>query len=618
VERVVDDADFGILTMSSPDCPACDRFLARHPTTVHCAELHFKVAQIREAHADSGDASVRSGAAQAYAKAAAECVASDPLLPRALLGCARNLHALGKNDSASSKLKDFFARFEDSSCASEGYYLRGLVLKSRRLLSEALDQFKKVLDSYPLSVVAEQARYEAATAYLAMGSYEEALDEFRLCGRNGATGDRGAEVRLGASRCLRKLSRPDEAVVLLLDIVQAKVAPDCAGDAYTELSEIAQSKGQVREAVEYCAKAIAIDGYARKNEAIVALASLHFCNRMYADAAAAYKRALPFVKSRKDSASVCAGMASALFMDGRRAEAESASQFFKTRFGVACEAYSQIVYHEGLAALVSKDYDKARSRFNYILDRYPESTWSDGAAYQSALSWYYAGKTEVALDKFNAFLTMFPRSTFAGCADFKIGMIYHDQNDFEQASKYFASALYQLSTDRMTRFRAAHNAAIDLQKLSRWLDAARMYETTIDSFPEEINPSSGFLKTGFCFLQASRYDEALRLFAKASVNPGPEEKPEILYWIATCWARQGELRKAAAEYLKVPALYVGLGRWGLTSECEAARIFEKLGEYKKALDLYRKIVRFDGETGELGRDAASRIEQLSTITENEQ
>jgi len=450
-----------------------------------------------------------------------------------------------------------------------------------------------------------------------MSRYEEALDGFRLCAGNGASGDRGAEARLGAARCLLKLSRPDEASALLLDIVRAKVAPGCAGDAYAALSEIAQSKGQVREAVEYCGKAIAIEGYARKNQAVVALASLYFGNRMYPEAAAAYKRSLAFVKSRKDSATVCAGMVSALLMDGQRAEAENASRFFKTRFGVACEAYSQIAYHEGLCALVSKDYDKARSRFNYILDRYPESTWRDGAAYQSALSWFYAGKTEVALDKFNAFLTSFPRSSFAGCADFKIGMIYHDQNDFEQASKYFAAALSQLSTDRMTRFRAAYNAAIDLQKLSRWLDAARMYETTIDSFPEEINPSSGFLKTGFCFLQASRYDEALRLFAKASVNPGLEEKPEILYWIATCWAREGELRKAAAEYLKVPTLYAGIGRWGLTSESEAARLFEKLGEYKKALELYRKIVRVDGETGELGREATSRIEQLSSITENE-
>jgi tetratricopeptide (TPR) repeat protein len=120
------------------------------------------------------------------------------------------------------------------------------------------------------------------------------------------------------------------------------------------------------------------------------------------------------------------------------------------------------------------------------------------------------------------------------------------------------------------------------------------------------------LKIGFCCIQGARMEDALKKLQKAGAsNPAAQEKPEIMYWTATCYAKLGDLQKAVSEYLKVPAQYENSGQWPVTSEYEAARICERLGDYKKALGLYKKIVLVDGENGDIGKEALVQISRLT-------
>jgi tetratricopeptide (TPR) repeat protein len=193
-------------------------------------------------------------------------------------------------------------------------------------------------------------------------------------------------------------------------------------------------------------------------------------------------------------------------------------------------------------------------------------------------------------------------------------MIFHGQNDFIRAAEYFSRVINEKTVDSMTRLHAANNAAVAYQKTSSWLDAARMYTLIINEYPDQIHLSSYHLKCGFCFVQASRNEEALAHFNEANIDPNKEDKPEIIYWIATCYSKMGDHTKAIAEYLKVPYLYSGIGKWGVTAEFEAARLYERQGEYDKAVTLYKKIIRSDGEQGRFGKNALARIQQLNLLT----
>ena len=52
----------------------------------------------------------------------------------------------------------------------------------------------------------------------------------------------------------------------------------------------------------------------------------------------------------------------------------------------------------------------------------------------------------------------------------------------------------------------------------------------------------------------------------------------------------------------------------MTSEFEAARICERLGDSKKAFGLYKKIIFSDGENGQIGKEAQAQISRLGVGT----
>jgi TolA-binding protein len=614
---VSDDAAFRVMMLSKPDIAAYDRYLARYPRGSHHDEVLLLIGRHFEAKAEvASDTSARRTALDAYRAIIRDGPDGD-CAPQAYLGSARLYNMLDKQDSALAVIREFFLHCTDSAMAAEGCYLEGFSEKSRQNYSVALEKFKKVLYSYPFSGFARQARYEVAETYFAMGRYHDALTNYRLLVQHSVPDERAARARLGIGRSCAMLGRTGEAQQTLSAIVAEKPAPECAGSARFELAGLAQKGNNPAEAMRQYTLILGMPSFQDKRMVLMKMGSLSLDTREYSGAVLLFERALDAAASTADSAAAEAGVITALVMSGSQRAADKKIAQFAVRFGQDREVFAQIVYHQGLQNLVKKDYDHARSRFAAVLDKYSKSAYADSAAYQTALSYFYEGKKDKALDLFNRFINERPQSGLIGFAQFKIGMIYHDQNDFEQAVTFFSATLSHAETDSTTRFRAAYNAAIGLQKLSRWLDAGRMYELILDSFPQEISPSAAQLKIGFCFIQASHTAEALAHFQKAGDNPDPQEKPEVLYWIATCYAKMGDYQRATAEYLKVPALYAGMGRWDLTSECEAARLFERMGEYRKAVSLYKKILSTDGESGELGKEALARMEQLNGIMESQ-
>ena len=617
VPAVSDDAAFRVMMLSAPDGAAFERFLSRYPKSGHRDEVLLLIGRQYEEKAEgAGDALARQRSIEAYRA----IIRDDPeggCAPQAYLGCGRQYGELDKPDSSLALMKEFSLHCADSSMAAEACFIEGRAEKSLGNYSIALEKFKKVLYSYPFSGRARQARYGIAETYFAMGRYHDALTNYRLYAQHSVPDERAAWARLGIGRCLIMLGRTGEAVQTMSALVTERPPPECAGSARFELAGLAQKHNDNGEAMRQYTQILGLPSYPEKRTILMKMGALSIDTREYSCAAAFFERAMAAAKAGADSADAAAGVITALVMDGQRKSADKKIAQFFARYGQNRDAFAQVVYHEGLHHLVKKEYDRARSRFAVVLDKYSKSSYADAAAYQTALSYFYEGKKEKALDMFNRFINEYPQSGFVGLSQFKIGMIYHEQNDFEQAVTFFSAALSHAETDSTTRFRAAYNAAIGLQKLSRWLEAGRMYELILDSFPEEISPSAAKLKIGFCLIQASYTAEALAHFQKAGDNPDPQEKPEVLYWIATCYAKMGEYQRAAAEYLKVPALYAGIGRWDLTAECEAARLYERLGEYGKAVSLYKKILSMDGETGDLGKEALARMAQLNGILENQ-
>jgi tetratricopeptide (TPR) repeat protein len=384
------------------------------------------------------------------------------------------------------------------------------------------------------------------------------------------------------------------------------------GGVYFELAQCYKSKGDVHGALEQLQKALAVDSFPDKGAVYAGMGALYFDNSLYSDAARAFARSLLFAIGDSDSLAALVGNIKAQIMDGQEG-VEKAANVLKKRFGARHEAMAEVAYHQGLRLLIEKKYDAAIKKFKYMAEAFEKSPRRADAAFQTGLCYYYMGKQAKALELFYDFLAQYPGSSFCAMAYFKIGMMLHERGDFMPAAGIFEKVVSASGGDEKTRFRAAYNAAIDFQKSSAWLEAARIYRMIIDSFPEEVSSSSTYLKMGFCCIQASHYEDALKYFQKAVAGAQPDEKPEIIYWTAYCWAKLGDHQKAVMEYLKVPALYPNAGQWAITSQFEAARLYEHSGEMKKAFALYKKIILADGEKGVFGKEAAVQCAHLNFL-----
>ena len=607
------EAAFRRMMLSSPEIGQLREFLSSYPDSPYQAEVLMEIARRYRREAKEEGSKGTGKAVEALAHLVSRFPATEQA-EQAYALLARSLVALGELDSAQSVIATFLKRYEHSEYAPEVLYTRGIIARKRGNYGKALDVFNDVFHRYPFSPFASLSRYELAAAQLETGRVFEALGNFRAYAEDYPAGRYAQDARYGIARCLVKTGAVEEASRILSGLLESDVSERVKAGAYAEMGHIARSNGDLPAAIDYYKKGLAARQLASRGEVLLALGELYYEKKIYGDAAKAYRTALKHMRTEEDSSRALLGAVCSLIMDGDARKSGSYRKLFDKRFPDDRNGRARIVFTEGLHHLAGKRYEKAADRFNDLVSKYGQTAWADNALYHRALSYYYNNDKEKSFKLFRETAEKYPRSEFVPAARFKVGMILHGNEEYMRAAHEFQAVVEDKRADSETRYRATHNAALDFQKVAAWVDAARMYERLLEDFPDRTSESQAHLKIGFCLVQGSQFEEALKHFRKADVNANEEDRPEILYWIATCFSKLGRHEKAIAEYLKVPYLYSGVGKWGVTAELEAARLYERMGEFKKARSLYGKVVRSDGEHGQFGKQASERLKRLEKLT----
>jgi len=607
---IVDNAQFHIMMLGAPSIADLERYCARASAGGHLGEALMQIGDYYEKRAPDADGKQARKAIDAYTRVVRS--AAGQYRSRALLSLARTWYAAGCLDSAYSSVRELTRLYPDTACMVEGAHLDALIEKKRGNYAVAVVKLQSVIAMQPFGELAQRARFDLASTQFASSGFSDALRDYRTYLLSYPGGENVLEARFGIARCQVRLGKSEEAGQALIELLKEKCPSALIGGIYYELAQCFKSKGDVQTALEYFQKALAVDSFPDKGAVYARMGGLYFGNSLYGDAVRAFTRFLPYAYTESDSLTGIIGIITSQTMDGQEPAAEKTEGFFKKRFGSRHPRYGEVVYYEGLRAVIDKRYEVAIKKFKTIAETFGASEYGDDAAYQIGLCYYYMGKQEKAFEVFHDFIEQYPGSSCVAMANFKIGMMLHDRGDYIPAAEAFEKVVNDLGGDEKTRFRAAYNAAIDYQKSSSWIDAARQYRTIIDSFPQEVGVISTYVKIGFCYIQASHFEEALKYFQKAATGASADEKPEIMYWTAQCWARLGDHQKAITEYLKVPPQ----GQWAVTSQFEAARLYEHTGEMKKAFALYKKIVASDGEKGVFGKEALAQCARLTPLVKD--
>lgn len=607
-----EEADYRLMQLEAPTELQYSQFIEKYPTSKYREEIYIKLAKIHE-NTPQGNNEHLQLAAQYYQRSLEE-FPKGTYSATALLGSAKCAYLLQQYDMAEAYLSQYHNTEGVLQNDGEAFFIAGKIYFKKEEYEKAIDSFKELLLRYPVSYFAHESRYFLALAELQSKKYFNAATNFDAYITNAPEGKYQLLALYGIAKCKQYSGGIVEAKAIFKKLLNEKISPKLHGEISYELGILAEANGDAVTAVKYYTDALKTGDEERQKKLTYTVGELYMEQEKYSNAARYFKAAMPMAETEKDHLNAKLKYYSCIIMTGKSKESSKELRTFRREIKKNRNASAELTYYEALRLLDEKNYSKAESRFQYIMAKYKGSDRVDDAEYYRSLCYYYQKKDDEAVKQLEQFIKRNPTSEYAVAAFFRLGMIGYNREDYVNAGKYFTKVVVDKRTDREMRFRAANNGAFAYQKLSLWVEAAQLYKVIYDNYKERIDESSFCMKLGFCMYQVGRADEALQYFQRALATAPKKDKPEALYWIGSCYKMKGEHSTAISEFLKVPYLHSDSGRWAVTAEYEAARLYEKAGEYGKAVSLYKKVVRKDGKAGRMGKQALYYIEQIRALS----
>ena len=604
-----DEAAFRKMKLSNPGVSEYESFVSSFPKSKHLPELLMEIASVYQKRGKKDEAHEK---AKSFYHQFIGSFPSHPLSSSARIGYARASLVTGDFDAALAQLNEIPS--DDITYQPEKLFLEGTIAQKRKQYPLAEQHFSQVLSHHSFSSFALESRFQLAEVLRKTGKIFKAQHNYRLVSELSTDAQLVQKAQYGLGICALSAGEREQALALFNGLLADSSAKSLIPAIHYQLGTLFSEQKQTFVAIDHFKKSLNSGRASQPSRLLSKIAELYFVSRSYAEASTYFKNAIEKSKTTGDSLVGIVGSGKSLLLGGQRKKADPYLRLFKERYAKEHSSLEAgLIYWDGLAFLGEKQYPKAVGRFDHVLERYSSSEFADDAAYHRALSLFYGGKDDEARGAFERFFSSFPQSEFYIKSQFKIAMLLHNSEQYLRAAAVFDSISVSSTTDSDTRYRALLNAAIDYQKALSWRKSAQMYQRIEQDAPSRMRPSSLFLRIGFALYQANQFEKARSYFEKAALDPSDEERPEVLYWVASSNAKMGEFQKALTDYIKVPYLHSGEGKWGVTAELEAARIYERLGQFDKAQILYRKIVKSDGERGQFGKIAVKRLAHLSTL-----
>lgn len=610
LNRWHDEARFELVALSGEGVKGYETFVETYPNSPSIGEAYMVIAGH---YAGMKSKEELRTAAVAYKRAYES--GAEELKEDALIGAIELYLNSGETDTAGVLLNTYKSEYSTKLKSEQYSWLQARHSHMSNDVAGARSLYLYVVDNFPQGKHTSMARLYLADAELALGKTGEAFNNYMLVSTLLPDGAQKGRAVLGQIEALILQGRADDALKTIDKYETVSWMNDEQRSMMRyQFGRVLAISGDSYGALKKYSAALKNDTFSGYRDVVRDAAELNYSLREYGAAADLYRKLrgtdsdrAVFYETRYLSSSILAGRGSVVADDYKA---------FKGGAGKSNpDKMLEIYYAEGLYFYREKEFGKAEKRFSYIIKKGGRFERVDDAAYYSALIYYDQKKKEDALKELQSFVTKYSESELVPSAMFTIALLYHQMEKFPEAGKQYEEVAKRAGDDAELRFRSLVNGTVIWQKLSAWEAAAQMSEAVLNEFGDRIDSSSYALKTGFAYLKANRVKRALTFFELAKVNPNPMDIPEISYWIAMSNLRLGKDEKALELFLKISYLYGNSGKWGVTADFEAARIYEQRGEFAKASSLYRKIVRIEGEGSPLGNDAKERITALNTLME---
>lgn len=306
------------------------------------------------------------------------------------------------------------------------------------------------------------------------------------------------------------------------------------------------------------------------------------------------------------------GTENALYRLGQRADgsevlAELVEQYPNSTF--AADAQFEIAMRHYQAGR----FLEAADAFRRVVSRFPGYSSADRAHYLMAESSAKAGSKEDAKTAYEQFLMFFPDSDLRSTVCFRLGSLRFGDEQYMRAAIDFTTVLDDCDSEEL-KLASLFNLALCRKMLGESeaaqaaLENYRSMSSKNDEREAEIAYQLGDIKekAGNWEAAAEEYELAL------TSNPSGDLRLELYYRLGLCREQLEDIDGAVKIYSEAISSKNKSDAFRLSSVARCAALYEKKGEYTKAISAYQDLVRH-AEDPELVVAAKERVSQLEAI-----
>jgi len=218
---------------------------------------------------------------------------------------------------------------------------------------------------------------------------------------------------------------------------------------------------------------------------------------------------------------------------------------------------AQDLYQAGEQDMSKKYYPQARTNFQKIVERHPQSQYAPRARFLIGETYYREATFDKAIKEFEAFMAFYPRHDIADLVQFRLAMSYYDQlKPVEQDQGLTVKAIDQLkklvreypdsryASDALAKIDVCRGrlaqkelwvAAYYLENENNPVAARQRLEGVLKDYPRSLVIPEAMYRLADINAREGRTEEAQQLFRKLS-NDYPYSE----------WGRRAGLRLQAA------------------------------------------------------------------------
>jgi TolA-binding protein len=377
---------------------------------------------------------------------------------------------------------------------------------------------------------------QSAGATLAAGGNEKT--RFRVTKTNERNrGDRRFALSVLLSACL-SLTAGERAFSQQAN-QEAKPRSDAATRQFAAAAAL-QNREQYDLAADEWAKFLkAHAGDPRADRAHYYLGICRLKNKQYAAAAAAFAEMISAYPKSEQLASgwLHLGLAQYnLAVAGQADMYPKAAETFATvlsKFPQSKEV-AQAAFYQGESLYAQGKKEEAARLYAEVVEKHSKDPLVSEALYALGVTQEEIGQAAAAGATYDAYLKQFANQPHATEVTLRRGETLFAQKQFDAAAKWFAAAAKPDFKDADV---ALFRQAAALYELHKYADAAVLYSSLPDKFPQSKHRPAAQLAAGKCDYLAGRFEQARHVLAKSLAEGGPTAV-EAAHWLARSYLKE--------------------------------------------------------------------------------